>query len=137
MKVRLIGVPHFGREGELYNNVKGKVYFVLATHPGEWVTAVSLADATGLDLRSLFTLLRKWSGPTWHTLQRRKIKGFYHYQLSPKGQAYFARWYEAMPINRWKREITQAQQRKLKGEEAPDGTWYQDEGGHWRFKSDA
>ena len=28
MKVKLFGIPHFGREDEPYNNTKGKVYFV-------------------------------------------------------------------------------------------------------------
>ena len=109
MKVRLFGVPHFGREDEPYNNTKGKVYFVLITHPGQWVRPLDLASSTGLNVRSLYTLMRKWSGPSWHTLQRRKIAGFYCYHLTVKGKEWFARWYEIMPITRWKCEIREWQ----------------------------
>jgi hypothetical protein len=36
MKTRLIGVPHFGREDEPYNDTKGKVYSVLKEHKGNF-----------------------------------------------------------------------------------------------------
>ena len=133
MKVRLFGVPHFGREDEPYNNTKGKVYFVLITHPGQWVRPLDLASSTGLNVRSLYTLMRKWTGPTWHTLQRRKIAGFYCYQITVKGKEWFARWYEIMPINRWKREIREWQ--TLQEAETAAGTWYRDAAGQMKFKS--
>jgi DNA-binding PadR family transcriptional regulator len=81
--------------------------------------------------------MRKWTGPSWHTLQRRKMAGFYCYQLTVKGKEWFARWYEIMPINRWKREIRewQSEQGKLNEAEAVAGTWYRDESGEMRFKS--
>ena len=131
MKVRVKGVPHFGQEGEPYNNTKGKVYFILITHPDEWVRPQDLAGSTGLNVRSLYTLMRKWSGPSWHTLQRKKIAGFYCYHLTVKGEEWFSRWHELMPLRRWRTEINQW---KTEGSGNPVGTWYQDEVGHWRFR---
>ena len=110
MKVKLAFVPYFGKDGDIFNNVKGKVYLMLYAHPHEWVRAQDLAAATGLNKRSLFTLMRKWSGPTWYTLHRKKIRGFYRYQLSKKGITWFNRWHELMPLKRWQEEIQEWQE---------------------------
>jgi len=72
MRVKLAFIPYFAREGEQFNNVKGKVYLVLYTHPREWVRSMDLAAATGLNKRSLYVLMAKWAGPTWHTLERKR-----------------------------------------------------------------
>ena len=140
MRVKLAFVPYFAPGNERYNgynSTKGKVYLMLYAHPHEWVRAQDLAAATGLNKRSLFTLMRKWAGPTWHTLERQKIRGFYRYKLTKKGLSWFLRWHELMPLEKWQQEIDQWQsdQRKTKEAEALGGIWYQDEAGHWRFKS--
>ena len=44
MKVRLFGIPHFGREDKPYNNTKGKIYFILVTHPDRWGRPLSIAE---------------------------------------------------------------------------------------------
>lgn len=110
MRVKLLFVPYFGKDGEVFNCVKGKVYLWLYSHPREWVRAQDLADATGLNKKSLFVLMRKWSGPTWHTLRREKRQGFYRYQLTKKGVTWLNRWHELMPLQRWQQEIQEWQQ---------------------------
>ena len=110
MRVKLAFIPYFGKDGEKFNNTKGKVYLVLYTHPHEWVRPMDLAAATGLNKRSLFVLMAKWAGPTWHTLRREKRQGFFSYMLTDKGRSWFARWHELMPIARWQHEIQEGQQ---------------------------
>lgn len=109
MRVKLAFIPYFGKEGEQFNNTKGKTYLVLYTHPREWVRPMDLAASTGLNKRSLFVLMAKWAGPTWHTLERKKIAGFYCYRLTDKGITWFNRWHELMPIKRWQLEIERYQ----------------------------
>jgi hypothetical protein len=109
MRVKLAFVPYFGKDGEKYNNIKGKTYLMLYLHPREWIRPQDLAAATGLNKRSLFVLMAKWAGPTWHTLRREKIRGFYRYQLSKKGISWFNRWHELMPLEKWQHEIEEYQ----------------------------
>jgi len=99
----------FGRNGDRYNAVKGKCLLCLITNQDKWITAIELADATGLNRLSLFVLLKRWSAPDWHIVQRRMSNGFYRYAISKKGFNYFNRWHELMPIKRWQEEIEQHQ----------------------------
>ena len=118
MRVKLAFVPYFAPGSERYNgynSTKGKVYLMLYAHPHEWVRAQDLASATGLNKRSLFTLMAKWAGPTWHTLRREKRKGFYRYQLTKKGISWFNRWHELMPLDKWQQEIQEWQQAHPRG----------------------
>jgi hypothetical protein len=55
--------------------------------------------------------MAKWSGPTWHTPQRRKIAGFYRYQLTAKEISWFNRWHELVPLEKWQQKIEQWQQK--------------------------
>jgi hypothetical protein len=137
--MRIIGnVPRFGHgQGDRFNQVKGKVLLCLVTNQSQWVTAIQLANSTGLNRKSLFILLKRWCGPPWHLTQRRMSNNFYRYHISNNGVAYFERWAFLMPIKNWQQEIQQwqSEKRKMKEAESPGGTWYQDEAGQWRFKN--
>ena len=100
----------FGRNGDRYNAVKGKCLLTLVTNQEKWLTAIELADATGLNRASLFVLLKRWSRPDWHLVQRQMSNGFYRYHVSKRGVNYFFRWRELMPIKVWQFEIEQHQQ---------------------------
>ena len=120
-----------------YNRDKGITFWWLIDHRGIWFRAAEIAANTGLNLNSLLVLLPKWAGPGWHKLRRQKIRGYWCYTITPKGYYWFQRWHRMMPLAEWKRQIDQWQsdQRKLKETETTGGAWYQDEAGHWRFKS--
>ena len=65
MKVRLIGIPHFGQEDKPYNNPKGKMYFILVTHPDRWGRPLSTAEClagTGLELDGIRDYGRETNG---------------------------------------------------------------------------
>ena len=117
--MRLIGkVSRFGRGGsDLYNVSKGKILLTLATNPHTWATAMELSATTGISRASLFVLLLHWSMPKWKMkyLKRAKFHGFYHYQISLKGQEYFQRWFFLMPIKQWQEEIKQYQRTHTRG----------------------
>ena len=117
--MRLIGkVSRFGRGGsDKYNTSKGKVLMTLATNPHAWVTAVELANTTGISRASLFVLLQHWSMPKWKMkyLKRYKFGSFNRYQISLKGLDYFQRWFFLMPIARWQEEIRQYQRTHPRG----------------------
>ena len=71
MKVRLFGIPHFGQEDKPYNNPKGKIYFILVTHPDRWGRPLSTAErlaGTGLELDGIRDYGRETNGLFDHPL---------------------------------------------------------------------
>ena len=71
MKVTSIDVPHFGQEDKPYNNPKGKMYFILLTHPDRWGRPLSTAERlalTGLELDGIRDYGRETNGLFDHPL---------------------------------------------------------------------
>jgi len=65
MKVTSIDVPHLGQEDKPYNNPKGKMYFILVTHPDRWGRPLSTAErlaGTGLELDRIRDYGRETNG---------------------------------------------------------------------------
>ena len=71
MKVTSIGVPYLGQEDKPYNNPKGKMYFILVTHPDRWGRPLSTAERlalTGLELDGIRDYGRETNGLFDHPL---------------------------------------------------------------------
>jgi hypothetical protein len=71
MKVTSIDVPHLGQEDKPYNNPKGKMYFILVTHPDRWGRPLSTAErlaGTGLELDRIRDYGRETNGLFDHPL---------------------------------------------------------------------
>ena len=71
MKATSIDVPHLGQEDKPYNNPKGKMYFILVTHPDRWGRPLSTAERlalTGLELDGIRDYGRETNGLFDHPL---------------------------------------------------------------------